>query len=248
VIRQTLPQQPESEAAELKEGAVPVETLHAPAGTTGTQSLRERLTEYIKQLLAQTLKIAPSEIAADEPLERYGIDSILIVRLTEALREAVPNASTTSFFQNRCIRELVEELMGREREAVLQYFQRRETAPVRDESSPPRSLPVPEASGAQSTQRTQSMQESGVAIIGLSGRYPQSGSLREYWENLKAGKSCIGEIPPDRWSLDGFYRPDPDEALKRGGSYAKWGGFVDRFAEFDARFFGISPREASGVA
>uniref|UniRef100_UPI0007A9364D Putative mixed polyketide synthase/non-ribosomal peptide synthetase n=1 Tax=Brevibacillus brevis (strain 47 / JCM 6285 / NBRC 100599) TaxID=358681 RepID=UPI0007A9364D len=83
-----------------------------------------------------------------------------------------------------------------------------------------------------------------IAIIGMSGRYPKARSLNEYWENLKSGKDCITEIPEERWSLDGFFEPDPDKAVAEGKSYGKWGGFVDGFADFDPLFFNMSPWEA----
>ncbi|MDR4379115.1 hypothetical protein FO485_21090, partial [Bacillus amyloliquefaciens] len=37
------------------------------------------------------------------------------------------------------------------------------------------------------------------AIIGISGRYPESETLDELWEHLKAGDSCITEAPKNRW-------------------------------------------------
>jgi acyl transferase domain-containing protein len=84
-----------------------------------------------------------------------------------------------------------------------------------------------------------------IAIIGVSGRYPQARTLDEYWENLKAGRDCITEIPAERWPLEGFYHPDADEAVTRGKSYSKWGGFLEGFADFDPLFFNISPAEAA---
>ena len=103
---------------------------------------------------------------------------------------------------------------------------------LREHPSPARR--VPRAEGRQEP----------IAIIGISGMYPQAATLEQYWENLRSGRNCIGEIPPDRWPLDGFYEPDPQEAIDQGKSYSKWGGFLDRFAEFDALFFGIAPRDA----
>ncbi|WP_139488191.1 SDR family NAD(P)-dependent oxidoreductase [Brevibacillus dissolubilis] len=80
-----------------------------------------------------------------------------------------------------------------------------------------------------------------IAIIGIDGRFPQSNSLNEYWENLKAGKDCVTEIPADRWD----YRQDFDpEKGKAGKAYGKWGGFLDGVDQFDPLFFEISPREA----
>ena len=86
-----------------------------------------------------------------------------------------------------------------------------------------------------------------IAIIGISGRYPGAPDLDTFWTNLAAGKDCIGEVPSDRWALDGFYHADPAEAVERGMSYSKWGGFLEGFADFDPLFFKISPREAAAM-
>ncbi|MEJ2417342.1 MAG: type I polyketide synthase, partial [Exilibacterium sp.] len=83
-----------------------------------------------------------------------------------------------------------------------------------------------------------------VAIIGMSGRYPNARNLAEYWDNIITGKNCITEIPQERWNLEGFYVPNKSEAISNGKSYSKWGGFIDGFADFDSDFFGISSVEA----
>ncbi|WP_226002062.1 beta-ketoacyl synthase N-terminal-like domain-containing protein, partial [Paenibacillus sp. BJ-4] len=53
--------------------------------------------------------------------------------------------------------------------------------------------------------------------------------------------------PEERWSKEGFFQPDPQEAAAQGKSYSKWGGFIDGFAEFDPLFFNISPLEAHNM-
>jgi acyl transferase domain-containing protein/acyl carrier protein len=80
-----------------------------------------------------------------------------------------------------------------------------------------------------------------IAIIGMSGRYPQARNLAEFWENLKSGKDCITEIPSARWDYHLYFDP---EKGKPGKSHSKWGGFIDGVDEFDPLFFNISPREA----
>ena len=71
-----------------------------------------------------------------------------------------------------------------------------------------------------------------VAIIGMSCRYPMAEDADAFWENLKAGRDCVTEVPPDRWGADAtWYHPDPRHAHT---SYSKWGGFLDRIDQFDA--------------
>ncbi|MEX3525942.1 MAG: type I polyketide synthase [Burkholderia sp.] len=80
-----------------------------------------------------------------------------------------------------------------------------------------------------------------TAIIGISARYPKAGDWRQFWENLRAGRDCIGEIPPERWD----WRAHHDSARGTPGrSYTRWGGFLDGIDRFDPRFFRIAPGEA----
>ncbi|SYX83886.1 SDR family NAD(P)-dependent oxidoreductase [Paenibacillus alvei] len=83
--------------------------------------------------------------------------------------------------------------------------------------------------------------EAGIAIIGLSGRYPMARDVEQYWRNLRDGVDCIREIPPERWDYREHFHPDKDNL---GTSYSKWGGFIEDVDKFDPLFFHISPREA----
>ncbi|MGI9387439.1 MAG: beta-ketoacyl synthase N-terminal-like domain-containing protein, partial [Methyloligellaceae bacterium] len=86
---------------------------------------------------------------------------------------------------------------------------------------------------------------SGVAIIGIGCRFPGGVSDPEsYWNLLCEGRSVISDIPDDRWSLEGFFDPEPD---KPNRSYSRWGGFLDDVSEFDPDFFGLSIRETEAM-
>jgi acyl transferase domain-containing protein/tryptophanase/SAM-dependent methyltransferase len=74
-----------------------------------------------------------------------------------------------------------------------------------------------------------------IAIIGMAGRYPKAKDLNELWENLKQGRDCIEDIPPERYEL----------RLKQGPTKKYRGGFIDDVDKFDSLFFNISPREAA---
>ncbi|MCB0195541.1 MAG: SDR family NAD(P)-dependent oxidoreductase, partial [Anaerolineae bacterium] len=76
-----------------------------------------------------------------------------------------------------------------------------------------------------------------VAVIGIAGRYPMAESLAEFWQNLKAGRNCITEIPAERWHWRNYAEDlEPDAS--------RWGGFIEDVDKFDPLFFNISPREA----
>ncbi|KAF1018227.1 MAG: type I polyketide synthase [Burkholderia sp.] len=80
-----------------------------------------------------------------------------------------------------------------------------------------------------------------TAIIGISARYPKAVDWRQFWENLRAGRDCIVEIPPERWDWRAYH----DSARGTPGrSYTRWGGFLDGIDRFDPRFFRIAPSEA----
>ncbi len=84
-----------------------------------------------------------------------------------------------------------------------------------------------------------------VAVIGMACRLPGGIDSPELlWEALVRGDDLITEVPPDRWSIDDHYDPEPGI---QGRSVSKWGAFLDDVAGFDAEFFGINSREASSL-
>ncbi len=55
-----------------------------------------------------------------------------------------------------------------------------------------------------------------VAIVGMSGKYPDADNLNAYWSNLVAGRDSIREIPSFRWDVASYYQPYPSD---EGGKY-----------------------------
>lgn len=84
-------------------------------------------------------------------------------------------------------------------------------------------------------------EEEPIAIIGMGCRFPGSVTDPEsFWRLLMEGKDPIKEIPKDRWNIDNYYSPDPNEP---GKMITRFGGFLEGIDQFDAHFFGLSPRE-----
>ena len=80
-----------------------------------------------------------------------------------------------------------------------------------------------------------------IAIVGISGIFPQSDDLDEFWDNLANARDLVTVIPRDRWNWEDYFGDPLKEANK---SNSKWGGFMREVDKFDPLFFGISPREA----
>lgn len=80
-----------------------------------------------------------------------------------------------------------------------------------------------------------------IAIVGMSGRFPQANNLQEFWQLLLNEQTTVEEMPEDRWNLDLFYDPDPSTPNR---SYQKFGSFLKDIDKFDPLLFNISPAEA----
>lgn len=92
----------------------------------------------------------------------------------------------------------------------------------------------PGAGAKVTTQSRREDQGLDIAVIGMAGRYPQADDLHAFWQNLRAGRDCISELPAQR------------RAQRAGGACNRdyRGGFLDAIDRFDSLFFNISPREA----
>jgi amino acid adenylation domain-containing protein len=78
----------------------------------------------------------------------------------------------------------------------------------------------------------------GIAIIGMSGRFPGADTIDALWENLCNGKESISRFTKDELG------PGIDEDLLNDPDYILARGIINDADKFDAAFFGISPNEA----
>jgi acyl transferase domain-containing protein/acyl carrier protein len=80
-----------------------------------------------------------------------------------------------------------------------------------------------------------------IAIVSMAARLPGAKDPEAFWRLLIDGIDAIGDMPTDRWDVDGLYDPDPNVP---GRMSTRWGGYLDQVDRFDPLFFGMSPREA----
>ncbi|HEY0837551.1 MAG TPA: beta-ketoacyl synthase N-terminal-like domain-containing protein, partial [Azospirillum sp.] len=81
-----------------------------------------------------------------------------------------------------------------------------------------------------------------IAIIGLSGFFPASNSVNEFWRWIDQDAVVIETIPPSRFDWRSVYDPTGTAA---GRTRSKWGGFIPDIAGFDPAFFDVPPGEAA---
>jgi acyl transferase domain-containing protein/SAM-dependent methyltransferase/aryl carrier-like protein len=238
------------------------------------EALRDKSTALLKKLVADTLNMIPRQIESSASLEAYGIDSIVVIRLTNAFRQVFDRVSSTLFFEVQTVDALVDHFMATQRDTLIRLAGAEGTPAVAAPGDPAAAAtrPVSHSSAvgqrprgfdatrrfARTDARARDERPAGaartpdrpvfavrdVAVIGLSGRYPGAANVGEFWKRLRAGTNCVGEIPPARWDWRRFY---DEERGKAGTSYSRWGGFLDDVDKFDPLFFNISPREAEGM-
>jgi len=78
-----------------------------------------------------------------------------------------------------------------------------------------------------------------IAIIGMSGCFPDAQNIDEFWQNLRDGVESIYRFTDEELQNLGV-----DSALLNDPNYVKAEGVVKDIELFDASFFDISPREA----
>lgn len=89
--------------------------------------------------------------------------------------------------------------------------------------------------------RSQQVISGRIAIVGMSGRFPQSDSIHEFWNLILKGIDTHTEIPADRFPVKDWF--DPAGEMKNSTS-ARHGCFINNPGKFDTRLFNVSPREA----
>ena len=65
-----------------------------------------------------------------------------------------------------------------------------------------------------------------VAIVGIGAIMPDAVDAPTFWNNIKAGRYSITEVPTDRWNASLYYDADP---LAVDKTYSKIGSWVRGF-------------------
>src|SRR5947207_8401530 len=80
--------------------------------------LSETSIAYLKELVGKVLHLPSTKIKATEPLPNYGLNSIHVLQLTNALRTDMEQIDSTVFFEFATIDALVEHFLQTQKEAL----------------------------------------------------------------------------------------------------------------------------------
>jgi len=223
----------------------------------GTVYSKEQVQEYLRNSLGDSLYLKPSEIDIDKTFVDLGLDSIIGVEwIKEINKQYGLELSATRVYDYTTIRALasfvekeIEKLPGfssRQKMSKPQIGAKNQihSVPGNGKEFPlVGSFPILKRKPRikQAEPDSHHWSDDKVAIIGMSGRYPQANDLQQFWDNLTQGKNSITEISPARWDINQYYDPDP---TKDGKMYCKWLGELDDVDCFDPLFFQITPAEA----
>ena len=211
------------------------------------EKIKAKLLVFLKELFADLLKLPVEKIDEEMAFQDYGIDSIVINQFNFEVEKKSIMLPKTILYECKSIKELVAYIIENQNCSVdllcandTDYKDNEDhlSSNVNDAEN------VEEVSALLEDGIVEEMNENrDIAIIGISGKYPDAEDCEELWENLKKGKNSVTEFPKGRWNMDKYYIKDLS-AKEAVGTNCKWGGFLSGIDEFDASLFKISPREA----
>ncbi len=222
--------------------AVSERMFHAGQGASvgiDFDQLYRQIAEKLKLLVSETTGCDVRSIDLSSPLESYGIDSFMIPQLNMKLQMIFGELSRTLFYEYFTLGDVLEYLMTEHEQDCWVWADAQQL-----EADEQTCQLTAEASGSNLSEKSKRGLSSNqpVAIIGISGRYPDAENLEEYWSNLYKGRTSITEVPLSRWDWKNYTREENSRS-ERG----KWGAFIKDFNKFDPFFFNMTPRDAENM-
>jgi acyl transferase domain-containing protein len=199
-------------------------------------SVEQCLEWDLKALISQLLKIPVDKLDREANLTDFGFDSISLAEFASLLmKQYTIEVTPAIFFGYPTLTRLIQYFMDNQKKTIAEMYRDREAAiyPVQPSAKEGTKKP-PRSKKARFSARNSAYPVTAepIAIIGISGRFPESRTVDAFWEILVEGQDVVKTPPEDRF-------------VAQQGETTNWkGGWVPGVREFDPLFFGISPREA----
>jgi polyketide synthase PksN len=212
------------------------------AGHTGSEHVRKLIAGH----LSQALQLQLDRVRDDEPFAEYGVDSIIGVNLVRSISESLGiELETTSLFEHSTVNDLTRYICSKWQPQISALIGAPTAPPQPSASSLQHRFAAAERraeAGRRADLEPMASSSSGsktepVAIIGMGGRFAESESLEQFWQNLREGKDLVK--PVSRWNPAQCVLSDDPTA-----NGCRHGSFIESADRFDPAFFRISPVEA----
>ncbi|MCU1246006.1 MAG: hypothetical protein JWN02_1916, partial [Acidobacteria bacterium] len=172
----------------------------APAAGIDTAALFAKTEAYLKALIGEEINLSPDRIDSADRFESFGIDSVVINHFNARLERDLGSLPKTLLYEYETVRELATFLLQEAREALIA---RLGSADPGEQPAAPSTTIVEAADRHEMSPVTAADGlDEPIAIIGIHGRYPQSPTLGDYWENLKHGRDLTELVPASRWDYE----------------------------------------------
>ncbi|PEW10110.1 SDR family NAD(P)-dependent oxidoreductase [Bacillus cereus] len=238
-----------------KQNSKPIQTdlIHLSNGKNRPKKMQGLVVEQflerdIKKLISELHNIPMEKLDSKVQLVEYGFDSINLFDFARMITNLFDIEITPStILSYSTIEKLINHMMIEYKEKIENYYKEKMEEDAEQTSSLHLEIQTEELRDEKTQTEKQTISKSldsllePIAIIGMSGRFPQSDTIGEFWNNLKDRKECITEVPKERWDWQAYDGTSPN---KIGKSNSKWGGFLTNIDQFDPLFFKISPKEA----
>lgn len=238
---------------------VSVSSAATPLHTAVPGQLLSAAQAWLATLFGTELMVAPESLDADTPFQDYGVDSIMLTqllrRVDDALREngktesldpsvffEYPTLSTFSSWLARThpapLAKLLDAGQAEPVPLAIEPTTHRiaDPAPVAEARGEPQAilpppvmptLPATTAKAASTDGRTQG----GIAVVGMSCRFPGAQDIDAFWTLLSEGRSAIRPVPASRW----------------GQGPSRHAGLLDNVTDFDPGHFLIRQEDAEAM-
>ncbi|GEM_PF-6507797 len=219
-------------------------------------NLKECVIWDLRQIISELSKIALNRLDNATILADYGFDSIILTELAKELSAYFLLEITPALFYNFATIERLGDYFDQDHQSHMQEFYRKPQLDGNQNDT----IAATRSANNKLLSRNKSVnnrlntkvqrfstgieKHEPIAIIGMSGRFPQARTVDQLWTLLAEGKSGIGEMPLSRWDWHDYYTATGDKSNKISTNK---GGFIDGIDEFDPLFFDISHQEAESL-
>ena len=230
-IRQELRRTPGREDAGHRVDSPEAARSRRDHGQSGSDALRATVLRSV----VEAVEADVAGVDADTVFVELGVDSLIAPELVATLNSALgTQLSASVLFEHSTPNQLIEHLRdsGVERDPG--------SWELREAPTPTMGLVTP-ARQVHANLEPPAADDDVIAIIGMSGTFPDARDPEAYWDNIVKGRCSVRPVPRERWDVDAVYDPDPDR-LDR--TYCKVAGLIPDADLFDPLFFRMSGRDA----